>query len=94
MTTWENMMSQESVLAELARMGLVVLLIVGSAPHQCQSKPNLHRHWLIKMSRQVRKSQFPLNTQTQCWLAVVTRSGTDTLKEAIAKYLNYIKEDL
>ena len=52
---------------------------------------NLHRHWLIKMSRQVRKSQFPVSIQNQCWLAVVTCSGGDTLKEAIEKYLNYIK---
>jgi len=91
MTTWENLMNAESVLAELAKMGNAVLSIVGSVPHTCQSKPNIHRHWLIKMSRQVRKSQFPPAILAQCWLAVVTRTGKDTLNEALAKYINYIK---
>ena len=43
------------------------------------------------MSRQVRKSQFPPAILTQCCLAVVTRTGKDTLNEALAKYINYIK---
>ena len=35
MTTWENSMNAESILAELAKMGNAVLSIVGSVPHTC-----------------------------------------------------------
>ena len=60
LTSWEELTSQEVILQSLAKMGKVVLSIIGSQVHQCAAKPSPHRHWMIKMSRQIRKSQFPL----------------------------------
>ena len=91
LTSWENMMKREEILQELTKMGSMVLSILGSAPHQCQDKPTLHRHWLLRMSKQIRKSQFPLRLKIECYIAPITPSGEDTLKTALAKYINYIK---
>ena len=59
LTIWEASMHQETVLQLLAKMGPLVLSILGSVPHQCQEKPQLHRHCLLKISRQIRRTQFP-----------------------------------
>ena len=84
-------MRQETVLQLLAKMGPVVLSILGSVPHQCQEKPQLLRHCLLKMNRQVRRTQFPKRILEECWVHPITRCGKDTLKDASAKYINYIK---
>lgn len=91
LTSWEENMNQDLMLQELSKMGEVVVSIIGSQVHQCPSKPNPHRHWLVKMSRQMRKSQFPLMIKDNCYVAPLTPAGKDTIREAMAKYLNYIK---
>ena len=75
----------------IAKMGPVVLSILGSAPHQCQDKPSLHRHWLLRMNKQIRKSQFPTRIKQECYVAPITPSGGNTLQTALAKYVNHIK---
>ena len=89
-TSWEDTIQGDTIIMLLKQMKHLKGA-VGSAIHQCASVTNPHRHWLLRMSQQIRPTAFPLLIRQNCWLAPVTPSGEDTLKEAIAKYLNYIK---
>lgn len=91
LTSWENDCMEVMMLAALSRLGSLVVSILGSAPHACANKLSPHRHWLVKMARQIRESQFPTEIKTRCWIQPITRTGRDTLRDALAKYVNYIK---
>ena len=90
-TSWEQDLTWERVLVSLSSMGMLVVSILGSQSHMCWNNEGPHRHWLVKMSRQIRKSQFPLVLRQTCWVAPVIGSGKDTLQEAIRKYILYIR---
>ena len=56
----------------VSKTGPVVLSILGSVPHQCQDKPQLHRNWLPKTSCQIRKTQFPKRILEEHWVNPIT----------------------
>ena len=80
----------DTMLMLLKQMKHLVSL-VGSATHLCTTATSPHRHWLVKMSQQIRLTSFPLLVKQHCWVSPLTPTGEDTLREAIAKYINYIK---
>ena len=66
LTSWDQDLTWKRVLVSLSSMGTMVLSILGSQSHMCQTNQGPHRHWLIKMNRQIRKSQFPLVLRQTC----------------------------
>ena len=91
LTSWDRDLTWERVLSNLTMMGPMVISILASQSHLCQNKEGPHRHWIVKMSRQIWKSQFPLAIRQTCWVAPVTSTGRDTLNDAIWKYILYIR---
>ena len=91
LTSWDSDLTMERLLSNLVLMGPLVVSILGSQTHMCQSNQGPHRHWLVKMSRQIRKMQFPLAIRQTCWVSPVTATGKDTLGDTLRKYILYIK---
>ena len=89
-TSWETVMDADTIVMMLKQMKHLQSL-VGSAQHACVNLTGQHRHWLLKMTQQIRVTSFPLQICQNCWLAPIIASGGDTIKDALAKYLNYIK---
>ena len=91
LTSWDQDLTWERVLASLTIMGPLIVSILGSQSHMCKINEGPHRHWMIKMARHIQKSQFPLVIHQTCWVAPVTSTGKDTLNDAIRKYILYIR---
>ena len=91
LTSWDQDLTWERVLSNLTMMGPLVVSILSSQSHMCKNNKGPHRHWIIKMSRQIRKSQFPLAIRQTCRVAPVTSTERDTLNDAIRKYIVYIR---
>ena len=88
-------MRKKEVLEQLAGMEDVVGILY-SQVHQaldlkqkCGMQP--HVHWLIKLNRQLRKSSFPVVLQKHHWIRLLVIPPGCTLKEALMRYIKYIK---
>ena len=84
LTSWEHTLAGDTVLMLMKQMKHLVSL-VGSATHPCTTATSPHQHWLIRLT------SFPLLIKQHCWVSPLTPTGEDTLREALAKYINYIK---
>lgn len=91
LTVWEKDHTQDEILSYLSSLGSCLKYLLMSQIHQCARSSKNHYHVLLQFERNIMRNQITHQLRENSWINPVVAHGGDTLREAIQKYLNYIK---